>query len=74
MVNRGCVLTEQQQRLLEFIRGWIAQNKYPPTFEEMRAGLEWSTKSLVNYHLDALEEAGYVTREYDRPRTIRLSE
>ncbi len=65
-------LTAKQQRLLEFIQDFMARNHYPPTYEEMRVGLDWSTKSLVDYHLSKLEAAGRIKREYALPRTIRL--
>jgi repressor LexA len=67
-------LTEKQAALLDFIRGFVAKNTYPPTYEEIRSGMNWSTKSLVDYHLSILERKGYLCREAYQPRTIVLTE
>lgn len=58
--------------MLDFIETFIAGNRYPPTYEEIRQGLGLSTKSLVNHHLAALEAAGYIERERSTPRGLRL--
>lgn len=71
MVTR---ITEKQIALLNFIRGFVAKNTYPPTYEEIRSGMDWSTKSLVDYHLSVLERKGYLCREAYQPRTIVLTE
>ena len=67
-------LTEKRIALLDFIRAFVAKNTYPPTYEEIRVGMDWSTKSLVDYHLGILERKGYLCREYASPRTIVLTE
>ena len=65
-------LTAKQQRMLDFIREFSVRNQYPPTYEEIRLALGMSTKSLVDHYLGQLEAAGYITREFNRPRTILL--
>jgi hypothetical protein len=65
-------LTDKQRALLTFLQTFIADHHYPPTFEEMRTGLRWSTKSLVDYHLTALETLGYIRREFDQSRAIEI--
>jgi repressor LexA len=66
-------LSERQQAILAFIEEFVLQNGYPPTYEEIRAALGISTKSLVNHHLGALEAAGRLSRAPHTPRGIRLS-
>ncbi len=46
---------------------------YPPTFEELRLALKWSTKSLVSRYLDELESMGCVTIEHGTPRGVHLA-
>jgi repressor LexA len=65
-------LSDRQRRILAFIEAFVAENGYPPTYEEIRVALGISTKSLVNHHLDALEGAGCLTRMPNTPRGIRL--
>jgi repressor LexA len=59
--------------MLAFIENFVRQNGYPPTREEIRSGLDISTKSLVNYHLEALEDAAFIKRIPNTPRGIRLT-
>jgi len=65
-------LTTQQQAIYTFVESFIADNSYPPTYEEIRAGLNLSTKSLVKHHLAALEVAGYIECVRSTPRGLRL--
>ncbi len=64
--------TARQQAILDFIETFITDNRYPPTYEEIRQGVGLSTKSLVNHHLAALEAAGYLERDRLTPRGLRL--
>ena len=65
-------ISEKQETILAFIETFTAENKYPPTYEEIRAGLGISSKSLVNYHLEALENAQLISRVPNTPRGIQL--
>jgi repressor LexA len=65
-------LSDRQRRILAFIVEFVEGNGYPRTYEEIRAALQISTKSLVYHHLDVLEEAGYLSRMPNTPRGIRL--
>lgn len=66
-------ISDKQEEMLAFIESFLAENGYPPTYEEIRTGLDISTKSLVNYHLEALENAALLTRVPNTPRGIRLT-
>jgi repressor LexA len=63
----------RQQAILEFIKSYLGENGYPPTYEEIRTGLDLSTKSLVDHHLQALETAGHLSRVPNTPRGLRLN-
>jgi len=65
-------LSDKQKEILAFIENFVDKNGFPPTHEEIRVGLNISTKSLVNYHLEALEEAALLSRAPNTPRGIRL--
>lgn len=67
MINR-------RQQVLDFIRQFIAERHYAPTYEEIRVGCGMSTKSLVDFHLNHLEADGYITRVPFSPRCIVLVE
>ncbi len=65
-------ISGKQREMLAFIENFVERNGYPPTHEEIRTGLNISTKSLVNYHLEALEHADLLARTPNTPRGIRL--
>lgn len=65
-------LSNRQHIILAFIEEFLEENGYPPTYEEIRAALGFSTKSLVNHHLEVLEANGYLSRVPNTPRSIRL--
>lgn len=65
-------ISDKQKEMLAFIENFVGKNGYPPTHEEIRTGLNISTKSLVNYHLEALEGAALLSRSPNTPRGIRL--
>lgn len=64
----------RREMLLRFIDGFIAREHYPPTIEEMRRGLGWSTKSLVVFHLEALEAEGLIERVHGIARGVKIAE
>ncbi|MBE7469528.1 MAG: repressor LexA [Anaerolineae bacterium] len=66
-------ISDKQKQMLAFIETFVGKNGYPPTHEEIRAGLKISTKSLVNYHLEALAGASLLSRSPNTPRGIRLA-
>jgi len=65
--------SDRQLAILDFIEAFISNNRYPPTYEEIRQGLGLSTKSLVNHHLLALEEAGLIERDRSTSRGLRVT-
>lgn len=66
-------INNKQGEMLAFIKSFVSKNGYPPTHEEIKTGLNISTKSLVNYHLQALENAALLTRIPNTPRGLRLT-
>ena len=67
-------ISEKQESILAFIEAFTTENGYPPTYEEIRSGLNISSKSLVNYHLEALENAQRISRAPNTPRSIQLKQ
>jgi repressor LexA len=65
-------ISDKQREMLAFIQDFVNEKGYPPTFEEIRTGLKISSKSLVNHHLEVLENAALLTRSPNTPRGIRL--
>src|SRR5688500_13588628 len=64
-------LTDRQRMVLDFIRGSIEQQGYPPTLREIGNHLGIKSTNGVNDHLRALERKGFLTREDMKSRTLR---
>ena len=62
--------TETQKRILEIVAVRLAGG-IPPTVREIAAAVGIG-RSMVQDHLDALEEAGYIQRERGKHRSIQL--
>jgi repressor LexA len=67
-------MSERQQRMLQFIRQFTRENRYPPTIREIGQAAGISSTSVVNYNLNILEEKGMINRDRTISRGIRLVE
>ena len=65
-------LSERQKGILKFISDFMRQHGYPPTIREMGAKVGISSTSVVNYNLGILEREGYIERDREISRGIRL--
>ena len=65
-------LTERQRSVLNFIESQIAQMGYPPTIREIGKHLNIRSTNGVNDHLKALERKGYIKRQGQKSRTLRV--
>ena len=65
-------LRPRQKAMLEFIRQFIEEHDYPPTIREIGAAVGISSTSVVNYNLDQLEQKGYIIRNREVSRGLRL--
>ena len=67
-------LSDRQRSMLEFIRMFGMENGYPPSIREIGRAVEISSTSVVNYNLNRLVEQGYLDRDQNVSRGIRLTE
>jgi len=65
-------LTPRQKQILDFIVGYIDDNGYPPTIRAIGHELCIRSTNGVTEHLKALERKGYIAREYNMSRAIRV--
>jgi repressor LexA len=65
-------LSERQQRILEFIRTFIDEHQFPPTIREIGETVGITSTSVVKYNLDALERRGFIERDREISRGLRL--
>jgi repressor LexA len=62
----------QRERVLRFLHSFVADNGYPPSYEEIREALGLSSRSHVGYYLQALERDGRIERMARSPRGLRI--
>jgi len=67
-------LTRRQKEILDFIKGFVERNGYSPSMEEIAEHFHIASLNAVFKHLQALEARGYLQRDANRARSIRLHE
>ncbi|HKZ54558.1 MAG TPA: transcriptional repressor LexA [Anaerolineales bacterium] len=67
-------LSDRQRRMLEFIERFDDDNGYPPSIREIGEAVGISSTSVVNYNLNRLVEEGYLGRDQNVSRGLRLKE
>ncbi len=63
------MFTKRQKQILDYIKKFIKDKGYPPSFEEIRRHFGFVSKSTVHHHVETLKEKGYL----NHARTIELS-
>lgn len=67
-------LTKRQKEILDFVSGFIDQNGYSPSMEEIAEHFHFASLNAVFKHLEALESRGHLHRDSNRARSIQLSQ
>ncbi|MFN8377906.1 MAG: transcriptional repressor LexA [Anaerolineae bacterium] len=65
-------LSERQRGILRFMETYVEQHGYPPTIREIGLATGINSTSVVNYNLNKLVAAGYLSRSARASRGIRL--
>jgi repressor LexA len=73
-MNQPDKLSERQQNMLEYISVYIDDAGRPPTIREIGQAVNISSTSVVNYNLTKLNEKGFIDRDSDVSRGLRLTE
>ena len=66
-------LSKRQRRILEFLNEYIEENSYPPSIREIGAAAGISSTSVVSYNLRRMEEKGYISRDREVSRGLKLT-
>lgn len=65
-------LSPRQHRILEVIQRFVADHGYPPSMREVGKEAGLASPSSVAHQLKALEDKGFLFRDPDRPRALRV--
>jgi repressor LexA len=65
-------LSDKQRRMITYIDRFLADRGYPPSIRDIQNGCKISSTSVVDYNLNILESRGYLRRQADVSRGIKL--
>ena len=66
-------INETQKKVFEYIKKVISERGLAPSVREIGAAVGLKSTSTVQYNLNALEMAGYIERDANLKRTIRIA-
>jgi len=64
------MLTKRKKQVLEYVKKFIAKHDYAPSLEEIKKHLRLTSVSTAHYHIQALQEMGYLKKEGNQPRAL----
>jgi len=64
------MLTKRQKQVLDFIKHYKDKHDYAPSLEEIKKHLRLSSVSTAHYHVQALQNIGYLRKEENQPRAL----
>ncbi len=65
--------SQTRDKVIQFIRKFREKNGYAPTVREIAEGCKISSPSVVQYHLNSLEDRGLISRGREKFRSIKLT-
>jgi repressor LexA len=65
-------LTKRQSEILEYLRSYIEEQGFAPSFEELAEQFSFRSLATVHEHLTNLERKGYIRRTYNESRAIEV--
>lgn len=66
-------LTKRQTEILSFIRGFIGENDYAPSYREIAKSLSLSSVATVAEYICVLTQKGYLTKDSSCARSLQLT-
>jgi len=67
------VLTERQRRVMDFIAGFLRDQGYSPSFQEIADGVGLNSIATVHKHVATLERKGFLKRGHNQSRSLEPS-
>ncbi|MCT4596202.1 MAG: transcriptional repressor LexA [Anaeromicrobium sp.] len=65
-------LTNQQRKILDFLKYTVSEKGYPPSVREICVAVGLKSTSTVHNHLSKLEKKGYIRKDPTKPRAIEI--
>ncbi len=70
--NDSNELNKREKAILKFIEGQVSKNGYPPSVREIGKAVGLSSTATVHGYLAKLQEKGYIKKENQKGRTLKL--
>lgn len=67
-------LSDTRERILKYIHEFVEDKGYAPTVRDIVRGLDLSSTSVVQHHLNMLEREGHIRRDQQVFRSIQLAD
>ncbi|MDR1693271.1 MAG: transcriptional repressor LexA [Oscillospiraceae bacterium] len=64
--------SEKQQKILEYIKWFTKEHKYPPSVREIGTAVGLRSPSTVHLHIKSLIEKGYLKKDANKTRALIL--
>src|SRR3989344_4713714 len=64
------MFTKRRKQVLDFIKNYLSKHDYAPSLEEIKKHLRLSSVSTAHYHVQALQDMGYLRKEENQPRAL----
>ncbi len=65
-------VTKRQKQVLDFVAGFVDDNGYSPSYEEIARGLNLASLATVHKHISTLETKQYLKRGFNQSRSLDL--
>ncbi|MAG29740.1 MAG: repressor LexA [Deltaproteobacteria bacterium] len=63
-------LTRRQRQIFDFISGFVGEQGYSPSLEEIAAAFDLSSVATVHKHVKHLVDKGYLRKAWNRSRSV----
>lgn len=67
-------LSRRQEEILSFVASYKQENGYSPSLREIAEAFGLASVATVHQHVAALQKKGYVSKDWNRGRSLELSE
>lgn len=67
-------ITPKQKAVFQYIKRYLSDNDFSPTFDEIAHHFKYKSKGTVYKHIKALKQKGLIRQEWNRVRSIQLTE
>jgi repressor LexA len=67
---RSAALTRRQREIFDFISGFVEEQGYSPSLEEIASAFGLSSVATVHKHVKHLVEKGYLRKAWNRSRSV----